>query len=227
MPGYEVKFQRVGVADAADLEIRSLLDRQQYADPRGAAQAAGISPSSWPLFGQLWPSAEKLADMMQAWELGTLRVLEVGCGLGLASLVIHRRGGNVTASDCHPLAEEFLQANLLLNHLPDMKYLTGDWARANPALGEFDLIIGSDVLYEPGHPQQLAAFIERHAAWCSEVLIVDPNRGNRISFNRCMSRLGYALTETLLEAPLHDGSPYRGRLLHYRRAIRPPARATR
>ncbi|MBI4990101.1 MAG: SAM-dependent methyltransferase [Rhodocyclales bacterium] len=223
MPGYQVKFQRVGVAGSDDMDIRSLLDRQQYADPLGEARAAGISPASWPLFGQLWPSAEKLADLMQAWEIGSRRVLEIGCGLGLASLVVHRRGGDITASDCHPLAEAFLQENLLLNKLPAMKYLPGDWARANQALGEFDLIIGSDVLYEPGLPQLLAAFIERHAAWSSEVLIVDPNRGNRIAFNRCMARLGFGLSERQIDAPLHDGSPYRGRLLHYRRAARPRA----
>lgn len=226
-PGYQVKFQRVGVAGGEDLEIRSLLDRQQYADLDGEARAAGISPASWPLFGQLWPSAEKLADMMQAWEVGTRRVLEIGCGLGLASLVVHRRGGDITASDCHPLAKAFLQANLQLNHLPEIKYLTGNWARSDSALGEFDLIIGSDVLYEPGLPQLLAAFIEQHAAWCSEVLIVDPNRGNRIAFNRCMARLGFGLSEAQIDAPLHDGSPYRGRLLHYRRAARPSAKGKR
>lgn len=100
----------------ADLEIRSLLDRRQYADPLGLAEAAGISPASWPLFGLVWPSAQKLADLMQVWELGTRRVLEIGCGLGLASLAIHRRLGGITASDCHPLTDAFLQANLLLNH---------------------------------------------------------------------------------------------------------------
>jgi hypothetical protein len=94
-------------------------------------------------------------------------------------------------------------------------------------LGEFDLIIGSDVLYEPGQPQQLAGFIERHAAWRAEVLIVDPNRGNRLAFNRCMARLGFSLKETPIDAPLHDGSPYRGRLLHYRRAARSPVQAVR
>lgn len=218
LPGYEVKTQQVGVRGGADLAIRSLLDRLQYADPHGAAEAAGISPAGWPLFGQVWPSAQKLADLMQAWDLGSRRVLEIGCGLGLASLVVHRRGGNITASDRHPLTEAFLQANLQLNALPDMAYLSGDWVRSNPALGQFDLVIGSDVLYEPGQPQQLAAFIARHAAPNAEVLIVDPNRGNRRAFGRCMALLGFALTETLLDAPLHDGSPYRGRLLHFRRA---------
>ncbi len=220
MPGYEVKFQQVAVAGAANLEIRSLLDRQQYTDPLGEAEAAGISPACWPLFGQLWPSAQKLADLMQTWEIGTRRVLEIGCGLALASLVLHRRRGNITASDCHPLTEAFLHANLLLNHLPTLRYRTGNWGRDNPMLGEFDLIIGSDVLYERSHPEQLAAFLQLHAAPCAEVLIIDPNRSNRSAFNGCMALLGFALGETPIEAPLHDGSAYRGRLLHYRREVR-------
>lgn len=220
MPGYEVKFQQIAVAGGANLEIRSLLDRQQYTDPFGEAEAAGISPACWPLFGQIWPSAQKLADMMQTWEIGTRRVLEIGCGLALASMVLHRRRGNITASDCHPLTQAFLDANLHLNHLPELTYGTGNWGRDNPALSEFDLIIGSDVLYERGHPEQLAAFLQLHAAPAAEVLIIDPNRSNRGAFNRCMSLLGFNLTETLIDAPLDDGSPYRGRLLHYRREAR-------
>jgi len=113
--GYEVKFQRVGVGGGADLQIRSLLDKQQFYDPLGLALDAGISSATWPLFGLVWPSAQKLADLMQTWVLKDKRVLEVGCGLGLASLVVHRREGNIIASDCHPLTETFLKANLLLN----------------------------------------------------------------------------------------------------------------
>ena len=220
MPGYEVKLQRVAVAGGADLQIRSLLDLQQYADPDGDAEAAGISAASWPLFGQLWPSAQKLADLMQAWAIGERRILEVGCGLALASMVVHRRGGKVTASDCHPLTEAFLRANLLLNELPALRYQTGHWQRTNPLLGSFDLIMGSDLLYERSHPEDLTAFIQVHACAQAEVLIVDPNRGNRSAFHRAMQRLGFTLTETSLDEPLADGSPYRGCLLHYRRGSR-------
>lgn len=217
MPGYEVKLQQVAIAGAADLEIRSLLDLQQYADPGGEAEAAGISPATWPLFGQVWPSARKLADLMQVHELAGLRVLEIGCGLGLASMVVERRHGDITASDCHPLTASFLQANALLNDLPLMKYVTGNWGRDNPDLGEFDLIIGSDVLYERNHPAQLAGFIGLHAAPTAEVLIIDPNRSNRSPFHREMALLGFVLTESAISAPLSDGSAYAGRLLSYRR----------
>ncbi len=218
MLGYKLKWQDISVVGGDDLHVRSLLDRQQFHDPLGEAEAAGISPACWPLFGQVWPSAQKMADLMQGWEFGSGRILEIGCGLGLASLVIHRRLGDITASDRHPLTNAFLQANLQLNHLPALKYHTGNWGRSNPLLGRFELIIGSDVLYERDHPAQLVEFILLHAAPQAEVLIIDPNRSNRSAFNQHMTLAGFTLSETLIATPLHDGSPYRGRLLHYQRS---------
>jgi hypothetical protein len=137
--------------------------------------------------------------------------------LGLASLVIHRREGNITASDCHPLTETFLKANLLLNALPPLPYETGNWGRVNKGLGMFDLLIASDVLYERNHPAQLSGFIQAHAAEGAEVLILDPNRGNRSAFHKDMANMGFAVTELLINEPLEDHSAYRGRLLHYKR----------
>src|SRR5659263_37074 len=156
---YQLKFETVS-GSGDDLQLRSLLDRQQFYDPLGEAEREGISSSAWPIFGLLWPSGRVLAHVMQTFELGGKRILELGCGLALASLVIHRRGGNITASDCHPLAAAFLLENLKLNRLPAMKYQSGNWSRSNPILGRFDLIIGSDVLYDRGQPEVLSQFID-------------------------------------------------------------------
>ncbi len=211
---YQLKFETVS-GSGADLQLRSLLDRQQFHDPHGEAERAGISSSAWPIFGLLWPSGRVLAHVMQSHALEGKRILELGCGLGLASLVVHRRGGDITASDCHPLAGEFLLENLRLNHMPAMKYRTGHWARANPLLDRFDLIIGSDVLYDREQPEILARFIGLHAARGAEVLIVDPDRGNRASFNRKMGEMGYARTETRYAVAPGLVGPYKGRLLRY------------
>lgn len=215
--GYLVKRESIAVAGGADLQIRSLLDKQQWHDPLGIALALGVSSATWPLFGLVWPSAQKMADLMQTWPLQNLRILEIGCGLALASLVIHRRFGNITASDYHPYTQRFLSANLLLNGLPFMAYQSGHWERDNPLLGEFDLIIGSDVLYERNHPAQLADFIHRHAAIHAQVLIIDPNRGQRSAFNKCMSAHQFDLTQSDILLPLHDLTHYRGSLLNYQR----------
>ena len=111
MPGYQTKVERIAVAGAQDLIVRSLLDRQQYTDPHGDALRQGISSATWPLFGLLWPSGAHLAARLARRPVRAgERILEIGCGLALASLVGHRRGADVTASDCHPLAEAFLAA---------------------------------------------------------------------------------------------------------------------
>lgn len=215
-PGYQVKYESI-TGTGASLCLRSLLDRQQYHDPLGEAEQAGISAAHWPLFGLLWPSGRVLAQAMLTFELEGLRVLEMGCGLGLASLVVHRRGGNVTASDCHPLAAPFLRENLRLNELPPMKYETGHWTRPNPGLGLFDLIIGSDVLYERGHAEQLASLVLRHTRPEAEVLITDPGRGNSGAFTTAMRGQGYAVDEVRSAFDDGDAEPFRGRLLSYRR----------
>ena len=225
MPGYLTKQETIAVAGAADLIIRSLLDRQQFADPLGAAERLGISSSNWPLFGLLWPSAVYLAARLALRPLRAgERILEIGCGLALASLVGHRRGADVTASDCHPLTEAFLLENLRLNGLPPMKYRRGQWGVAAGLLasdvqGTFDLIIGSDLLYERDADDSLAAFISRHAAPAAEVWVVDPDRGNRPAFNRAMAGQGFEHRQERLSASLPAGAGslpgYKGRLLVY------------
>ena len=197
MLSYKVKIDTVSVG-GDDYQIRSLLDLQQYYDPLGEAERAGVSPANWPLFGHLWPSARVLALSMHSYDLDAIRILEIGAGLALASLVIHRRQGDITVSDCHPLSESFLNENLLLNNLGPLRYRTGNWEIPNPDLGRFDLLIGSDILYERQQPAQLAAFIDQHATLAAHVIIVDPDRGNRP---------GFAGRWRVWVSALHPGAP--------------------
>ena len=217
MPGYQVKFE-THLLGASHFEIRSLLNRQQYADPDGAALAAGISSASWPLFGMVWPSARMLANAMQTYDIAGKRILEIGCGLALASLVIHRRQGDITASDCHPLTAAFLVENVLLNALPPLKYQTGHWGRENPALGRFDLIIASDVLYERDQPETLSQFIHQHSAEPVNIIVLDPDRGNRNGFCRKMAALGYTLDLQRAGSTQSTGEAYKGHFLNFSRS---------
>ncbi len=231
MPGYLTKQQSIEIAGADDLVICSLLDRQQFSDPLGRAERLGISSAAWPLFGLPWPSGAELAALLLARpRRAGERILEIGCGLALASIAGHRRGDDITASDCHPLAETFLFGNLQLNGLPPMKYRHGHWGGAPdsavPAVdgaapsveGRFDLVIGSDVLYERDADGSLARFIDEHAEARAEIWIVDPDRGNRAAFNRRMTEHGFDLHEERLDRAAAGRSPaYKGRLLVYRR----------
>ncbi len=218
MPEYHVKYETATVG-GTDYLIRSLLNLQQYSDPQGEAELAGISSAGWSLFGHIWPSARILAEAMHTHDLTGKRILEIGAGLALASLVIHRRAGDMTVSDRHPLSRAFLQENLLLNKLGPLKYQNGNWEGSNPELGQFDLIIGSDVLYERQQPGQLAAFINRHAAASAQIIIVDPDRGNRVGFCREMTRLGYSYTTRRANSFIENGDAYKGRFLTFTRSL--------
>lgn len=216
MPSYQVKYQTVTVA-GHDYKIRSLLDLQQYADPDGESERAGLSPANWSLFGKIWPSSRVLALAMDSFDLAGKRILEIGAGLGLASLVIHRRKGDITVSDWHPLSRDFLKKNLSLNSLAPLEHQNGNWAEIDYDLGQFDLIIGSDILYERQQEGLLSAFIDRHASKSAEIIIVDPDRGNRPEFCRQMAELGYHFSSSPAERFLENGEPYKGRFLNFTR----------
>ena len=87
--------------------------------------------------------------------------------------------------------------------------------------GRYDLIIGSDLLYERDAGATLAAFIGQHSAAAGEVRIVDPDRGNRAAFHRQMADQGFADSEERLDpAATALAVAYKGRVLTYRRRPR-------
>ncbi len=164
---------------STDIHLCTLRDNQQYHDPAGIAEQLGICSASWPMFGIIWPSSMVLAHHLLTCELGAKRVLEVGCGIGLSSLLLNSLDIDITATDYHPEAEAFLDRNVLLNQGKPIPFERTDWAEKNDFLGVYDLIIGSDLLYEEQHIELLANFIERHAKRHCTVILVDPGRGRK------------------------------------------------
>ncbi len=171
--------------------LRILSDGQQYADPDGDAERAGISCAQWPLFGQLWPAGQSLAEAMSVDAVAGKRILELGCGIGLASLVLQRRGADVLATDVHPMAETFLAYNAALNGLPAVQFRRLDWTRARPELGRFDLIIAGDVLYERGQAEALAGVILDYAADGADVVVTDAGRGYASKLTAALAARGF------------------------------------
>lgn len=216
MPGYHTRDFVIPI-DGHDYHLRALSDRLQYADPDGEAERAGISSATWSLFGQVWPAGRILAEAMSTFPVAGKSILEVGCGLALSSLVLKRRDADITASDHHPLAEMFLVQNTGKNGLARITYQNLDWARPNLALGRFDLIIGSDVLYERGHSATLAALVRRHAKPSAEIVITDPGRGHRGSFTSALVDQGYIANRTSLAFAEGETPPHKGCLMHYQR----------
>ncbi len=216
---YQVKFETI-VIDHVDYTIRSLQDRQQFHDPEQAAENMGISSATWALFGNIWPSGLILADIMSTYKVDGLNVLEVGCGLGIASLIVNNRGAQHTASDYHPMAEGFLLENTRLNELPPMHFERCDWAESLPTMGLFDLIIGSDLLYEPNHPGLLSNFIDSHSSPLVQVIIIDPGRRQQGQFTQKMEHLGFTSRFERATAEQSQSRDFKGKILQYSRDYR-------
>jgi len=214
--GYEVETTGYWIG-GTDYQIRTLRDRQQFSDPDGCAERAGISSASWPMFGILWPAGFALAEEMSRFSIKGKHILEVGCGIGLPSLVLQRRRADITACDYHPLAEEFLRHNADLNNLAPIRFFNTPWIGWSMDLGRFDLIIGSDLLYERDHPSLLAGFLADHANPTCQILLADPGRSRCGQISAKLALQGYACTESRLQlAETHPPSS-RGRLLSFMR----------
>ena len=211
-----VRYQTIEF-DTLDIHPRTLRDRQEFEDVDGVAEALGINSATWPLFGVVWHSSRVLAELMLDFDIKGKRILEIGCGIGLASLILNHRQADITATDHHPSAAKFLAENVELNSGRAIPFVRTGWNDISSALGEFDLLIGSDILYERMHVDMLDRFIQRHAAPACEVVIVDPGRGHHAQFTKRLKARDYCCNKTRAEPAEYLPDNYRGQILHYTR----------
>ncbi|TDG15831.1 methyltransferase domain-containing protein [Seongchinamella unica] len=201
-----------------DIHLCSLRDTQQFGDDEGRAEAAGVPEAHWSLFGVLWASGQVLANVMLDFDVAGKRILELGCGTALASLLLNKQQQDITATDYHPDVESLLERNACLNGDPSIPFQQAAWEDGVSVMGRFDLIIGSDVLYEDESVQLLVEFIEAHAEPSCEVVIVDPGRGRVGRFNRQMAAYGFSCEQQQVTGNAQIGEAYRGRILRYQRS---------
>jgi ETFB lysine methyltransferase len=216
-PEVRVRYHTLEVGEH-DIHLRTLRDRQQYYDHNDEAEKLGISAASWPLFGVVWDSSIVLAQYLLTLDIANKRILEVGCGIGLCSLLLNKRHADITATDQHPEAAAFLAENVKLNHDQPIPFVRTDWAEQSAELGMFDLIVGSDLLYEPDHVALLADFIEQHAKPTCLIILVDPGRGFHGRFSKRLVSLGYVHSTQKSTTANGLAVEFRGQILSYQRA---------
>ena len=128
-------------------EPESLLDEEAFADDEFI-----------PYWAELWPAGLALAHELPE-RLDGMRVVELGCGLGVPSLVAAARGGDVTAVDWAADAIALLRENAASNNVL-LEVVHADWRRFD---GSFDLALAADVLYESRNVEPLVALLSRIA----------------------------------------------------------------
>ena len=128
-------------------EPESLLDEEAFADDE-----------FMPYWAELWPAGVALAEALPT-DLSGMRVVELGAGLGVPSLVAAARGAHVTAVDWAADAIALLGRNAASNDL-SLAAVHADWRRFD---GSFDLVLAADVLYEARNVEPLAGLVSRIA----------------------------------------------------------------
>jgi predicted nicotinamide N-methyase len=158
--------------------------------PREAAELPDDGPVEWaplvPYWAVLWRSGLALARELAGERLDGLRVIELGCGLGVPSLVAARAGASVLATDEDAEGLRLLERNARENGLA-VETARIEWEAADDLVARepFDLVIAADVLYEEAAVALLLSLLPRLG---SEVLLADPGRSVARGFFEQASR---------------------------------------
>lgn len=146
--------------------------------PRDAAELPDDGGVEWaplvPYWSVLWRSGLALGRELSRRRLDGLRVVELGCGIGVPSLAASRSGAAVLATDTSVEALNLLARNASRNGL-HVETARVDWASPDRLLARapFDLVLAADVLYERHSVAQLLTLLPQLAP---RILLADPGR---------------------------------------------------
>jgi predicted nicotinamide N-methyase len=178
LPGalLDIASQEVEVAG----ETFSLIRPRDWDELRHQEGAEGRSAPYW---ASAWPSGLALADTLAGHNLEGRRVLELGCGLALPSILAARRGALVLATDGSPDAVAFAAHNLALNDA-EGEAAQVDWREAKELVerAPWDFVIAADVLYLRHNVEALLRLLPRLIGNSGEALVADPSRSGGRDF---------------------------------------------
>jgi len=195
-PGFAVVEETVAVgAHRFDIlrprSAEELIDEDEYAvDER------------LPYWADLWPSGRVLAEWVAARSIAGARVVELGSGLGIPSLVAAAGGASVLATDWYEPALGFVRLNARRLGL-DVPTMLVDWHAPCEELlsrAPFDLVVAADVLYETRNVAPLCELLPRLVAPNGEAIVADPRRPDARAF---LDRLGELDWEEVTEEVRH------------------------
>lgn len=175
---------------------RSILDFIDPADPL----------KGFPLWVKLWPAAPALAEWIAAQPVDAgRRMIEIGAGLGLVSIVGADRGHRITLSEHDGHALEFARASALNNGCLELPVVRLDWNQ--PWCGEsFDLILGSELVYRPEDILPLNTLFGRLLKPGGTVVLAGETRATTAAFLRRIQN--HFTIRVIAEAP-GSGKPIR------------------
>jgi len=184
------------------LEIWTVADLDRYVDARALLRAD--DPPDPPYWALPWIGARAIAaKLLTTPPATTTRVLEIGCGLGLAGVAAGLGGAHVLFTDYVPEALAFARANAEHHGLRSLDTRVIDFT--SDRLGErFDLVIAADVVYEPMSYEPLVEFLSAHTAPGGRVLLTESLRADTKRVLTMLIERGFSLVTEAVWVP-EDG----------------------
>ena len=141
----------------------------------------------------LWPAAIALAHELASRELTGKRILELGAGTGLPGIVAASLGARVVQTDRQKLVLHVSKQNAERNGVVAIEHRIADWTAWEDA-EQYDLIVGSDILYAGDLHLPLRHIFETNLAPNGTVLLADPFRDGSLALLEAMEAEGWRVT---------------------------------
>jgi len=155
-----------------------------------------------PYWANVWESAVVLAEEIALLQGQGQRFLELGSGLALPAIVAARQGFDATASDYEENALEGVRYNADRNGAASLVIKLIDWRSPPDDLGQFDIVVAADVLYEKHHAVALAGMVARTLSDSGVALVADPGRARAADFEPACAAAGLAVEKQPARRPL-------------------------
>lgn len=159
-----------------------------------AADGQGLAEEIDPFWAATWRAARGLDRFLGSWPIRGQAVLELGCGSGQAGIGAALRGGRVTLTDAVGLALLVARLNAGCSGLAvEIRRLKWD-AQLHPAR-TFPLIIGSDLVYDPGLFPLLERCARQHLSGGGKLLLSEPYRHTGDRFAKFIVAAGWQMRQ--------------------------------
>lgn len=153
---YTVAFEPLRIKEHK-LQLLKITDLEQILEGKDPLKDV----STFPFWIRLWEAAIVLSEFVAGLpcEKGA-SLLELGAGLGAPGLTAAAAGFEVTLSDYEELILDFERINAAASHLDTVRFAMLDWLNP-PAMEQYDVIIGAEILFREEFFQPLLNVLRR------------------------------------------------------------------
>jgi predicted nicotinamide N-methyase len=131
-----------------------------------------------PYWTDLWPAAIAMSEFIieNTSMFEHKKVIELGCGLGLPSIIAADIVKEITMTDYLDDALVFAKRNSELNHLSNISFQKLDWRNINTGHQKYDVILASDIAYEKRFFEDLPNALKTLMHYHSLAILSEPGR---------------------------------------------------